>query len=532
MLLCCQKLSDYRSNHFSHRLTRFLIVGMLLVGLFSPYVSSAEVNEEIFKINLKQYMNIVTGENIRFKSSELDWKVAQDAIQNEEGKFDTEFYGSWKTEKNKKRNTVQESLSVSSLSEFEERNNIYNFGLKKKVPTGATLELDLSNRDLENNVQPDYIRGQEHAFVSALNLRQPILKGAWSASTLDLRISEKGEDIAFQIFREIRLSESLRAVDAYWDFFQSQGAFQLSQHSVSLLEKMLSFGKKRTRLGNIPLTDVMRVESRLAAERSFLIHKKQRFTQTMNSLKDFMAISAVKHSYEIEVEQENLVTAVENIPSPDVDVMQSVQTAYERNPAYLAAKHAAQSEQLKLVFAEDQTLAEIDLVASYRLNGLSTSFEDSAKDAFKANHPGWSVGLEFRIPLANNQARSQLSAAKAKKQQAIYEIKETEIKLANQVSSLTEDIKNKYENIKQLEKVKDINLRLYQIHEQSYLKANVTIDDVIESERRLAISREALLTALTEYQKSVFRLKQIEGSLLTYFDIDEPLQPAIAGGFS
>ncbi|WP_066018034.1 TolC family protein [Endozoicomonas atrinae] len=485
----------------------------------------ASADEQTLELDLKSFLGIVTRDNLVIQSSVLDWNASQFATQNEEGQFDTELRGSIIHEKNEQRNTIQESLSRSSLSEFEESSNNFSLGLYKQAKSGATLEFEVSQSKLTNSVQPDFLYGKENVFKAGVKLRQPFLKNGGSSATLPLQASQVGEDIAFQGYRNARLEEAYKAIFAYWDFYQAQENLKISQHSIELLEQMLANAKKRVQFDNIPLTDVMRIESRLAAEEAILNQANQNFIEAMNILKDYMAISSVESDYVIKAESADFETLIASLSMPALDSVSSVNTAYQLNPSYLSAVKTAEQEKIKLVYAENQSLIQLDVLASYHQNGLDMRAHDAINDTLSGDYPGFSVGVEFVIPLANNIGRSQVGVANVRTQQAIYAIKETEIKLANQLKTLIADIENKYSIVQQLDKVRKINKELFLIHQSSYDKGQASIDDVIDSERRYEITLSELLSAIAAYQKSKFMLKKAEGSLFSYFDIADQVSP-------
>ena len=506
------------SQHFNNR---FWLQGKS--AILALVFSSGAMAKQDNTLNLSQYLQIVTGNNLQIQSGALQLDISRFATEEQQGAFDIGLWGSWTQEENEQRNTVQESLSRSSLSEFDEKNKLYSLGVYKKSETGATLELEFNRQDLKNSVQPGFAYGRENVFNAEVRIRQPLLKGNWLAATLERDVAQKGEEVAYQSFRQLRLTEVNKAIQAYWDFYQTQGNLNISQHSIDLLEDMLEHGLQRTKMGLIPMTDVMEIESRLASERAVFSHSKQQYIAAMNTIKDFMAITSMGDGRVIQVGNADFEQAIAQLSAPVVNRESSLDVAKVRNPILLSSRYAAEQEGLKLVFAKNQSLMSLDVVASYRLNGLDKNIGNSIDDAFSGQHFGYTVGVEFNIPLTNHLGRGKLGAAKTRKQMALYAIRDNEIKLSNQVDTLTDNIRNKYENLLQLQKVKEVNAKLFEINNSSYEKGKVSIDDVIKSERRLEITRAELLAAYIGYQKAIYQLKEIEGSLLIHFDIEEPL---------
>jgi len=512
---------------------------LLILGVVVPATSYAEIaNQKLLDpkakaikvaLNLKSFMAIVAKDNYKIQSSLLDSEIAKYSIQNEEGKFDTVLYANVKVENNEQRNTVQDSLNLSSLSGFKEDNTIYSIGLKKKTKVGTQLELEVRGERIKNNVQPDFVRGREHVFNTEVKVRQPLLKGNGAMATINLKVAEKNSDIAYQQYRQQRFEESLQAINGYWDFYRAQEALKVRENSTLLLSKMLKISMQRANLGNIPMTDVMLLESEFATSNANLSLQKQRYVRSMNNIKNYMAVSSVQQRNQIVAQHPDVEKAVSKITIESIDLSTSIQRAYENNPAYRAAKLTTDRQHLELIYSDNQLYAELDLVASYRRNGLDTNIHDSISDSLNNQKSGWSIGVEFKIPLSNNQNKSKHGVAKAKKMQALYAIKEQEVRLSNLLSTTVEQISNNLENIQQINNIVNINKNIYKINSDSYKRGKGTVSDVIDSERRLGLSREKLIAAYVEYQKAVFLLKKIEGSLLKNFDIQDSRQIALNG---
>ncbi|MEH6442595.1 MAG: TolC family protein [Oceanospirillaceae bacterium] len=498
-------------------------------GVANQQLLNPNLKSKKMELDLKSFMNIVSKDNYKIKSSLLDSKIANYSIQNEEGKFDTVLFANAKIEKNEQRNTVQDSLSLSSLSAFEENNTIYSIGLRKKTKIGTQLEFEVRGERIDNNVQPDFIRGREHVFNTELTVRQPILKGAGGMAALDLRMAEKNSDVAFHKYRQLRFDQSIQAVNGYWDFYQAQESLKIREKSSLLLAKMLKISKQQVKLGSVPLTDFILLESELATSNASLSLQKQRYVRTMNNIKNYMSVAAVNQSHQIIAKHAEIEKVVSRMRSQSIDLSKSVLLAYAKNPAYQAAKLTADRQHLQLIYADNQLYAELDVVASYRRNGLATNLNDSVSDSYNNHKSGWSIGMEFTMPLSNNQNLSKHGIAKAQKMQAIYAIKEQEVRLSNLLSTTIEQIANHRENIQQINNIVNINKRIYKINSGSYKRGKGTVNDVIGSERRLGLSKEKLIAAYVEHQKSYYLLKKIEGGLLEGFGIQEPQKYSLNG---
>src|SRR5690606_26655648 len=110
-----------------------------------------------------------------------------------------------------------------------------------------------------------------------------------------------------------------------------------------------------------------------------------------------------------------------------VDYYESYRNAFDHNPDYISRRQEALAENVRLAFAKNQRLPQLDLKASYGLNGLGGSPAHSWDDVEGGDFPAWSVGVELRIPITGGiRERNEYEAAKLAKQRSLVGLKEIE----------------------------------------------------------------------------------------------------------
>lgn len=87
--------------------------------------------------------------------------------------------------------------------------------------------------------------------------------------------------------------------------------------------------------------------------------------------------------------------------------------AIEANPDYLSRRKQIESSRIRLAYAQNQRWPQLDLKASYGLNGIGDSPSSSFDQITHSEFPAWSLGVELRIPLAGGiKSRAELAGAK------------------------------------------------------------------------------------------------------------------------
>ncbi|EPJ43993.1 MAG: hypothetical protein OFPI_40900 [Osedax symbiont Rs2] len=497
----------------------------ILMTAQSAAATPKMINDEL-QLNLQEYVGLVTRQNIQIKTRKLDWKDSKFSIEIEKADFDPVLSLSANRNANRRLNSVQQQLSLSSISEFKEQNTEYDVAISKKMQLGGTLKFSLNLEALDNNIQPDFIRGRESVVFAGLTMTQPLLQNRGIGTTAPLKVAQIGEKLAFQGYRNARSNVVYQAINGYWDLYEADFVTSLREQTVNKLGQLLKINQRRASLGNVPATDVLLLKSRLANAQSRLQLAKLQQEDSLNTAKYFMGVSSQTESYSVRTKNSGLrkelakLIADHKSNRPDVDTAMS--GFYAGNADYLSSLMRAEQENLRLDYAGNQALPKLDLTASYGVNGLGTGSSDAIDNAFNGEtRANWSVGLNFSTPLNNRKGKNSVSSASLKKRQALNDIEETKIKLGNHLVAMIQGLDLKNKNIKALKRAWDSDQQTYNLMRNKYKNGNSSIENVIESEQQLTVAKEQVLLSMTNYQKSLFLVKQIDGSLFSHFNIDE-----------
>jgi outer membrane protein TolC len=205
----------------------------------------------------------------------------------------------------------------------------------------------------------------------------------------------------------------------------------------------------------------------------------------------------------------------------DLDYYEAYRQAYEHNPDYLSRKSQAIAENVRLAFAKNQRLPQLDLKGSYGLNGLGQSVGNSHDDLERAEFPAWSVGVEMRIPITGGiRERNEYKAAQLSKQKSLVSLKEIEVQIGNALNTAMMKVRNLRDSVENHRSVISFHQQLLQ-NQLARLEVGV-IDSrtVLETEEKLFEARVAALESLVQYQKALLELELIRGTTLVSRNVD------------
>ncbi len=435
------------------------------------------------------------------------------------GAFEPDFVASASREYNQRLNTVEQTISQGT-SVFEEKNRLYSTGIEGLTPTGARYRFGYSVRDLNNNLRVlptnPYLR-QFQSFLG-VTLTQPILKDAgFSASFAHLRLAKEDENLARQEFRR-QMLEVLGAVEGmYWDLYVAQERLRLRQASVAAAEKLLTENTERVREGKMAEIELVEAQAGLAQRRSSASEARQHLVETSGRLRTLFAEPT---------DQTNWMLHASDVPPsptaiPSID--EAVRDSISLHPEYLTRIHRVEQEKIRLSYAKNQRLPQIDLKASYGLNGLGGDYRGSWSDVDGRSHQSWSVGFEWRMPVLTGLRQSNtLHAAQARGREALLNLKAAEVQISNNIFSAQHKVESLKEVSANFEEVAQAGQRLLK-NEQTRLEEGKTDSRrLLEVENQSSDAQIAALESRGEYEKVKVEFELACGRLLQTRGVDLP----------
>ncbi len=474
-------------------------------------------SSRVLSLSLRDFIKRVREKNERIGYQEAEWMISQEAVKSAWSIFEPELVSSATHEKNRRRNTVEEALSQQLLGVFEERNNTYEAAVEGLVPTGARLRLGYTLGDISNNLNEGlYNIGNEYQSFVGATVTQPLLKnGGIQATMANIRIAEADSELAFQAYRRQAMQVVFDAASAYWDLYLAQERHRIRKDSVRIAAKLVDDNRARVKAGKMAETELLEAEAGLAQRRSSEVAARQDLISAMNRVRTFFSSSAG--------EDQIKVVAAERINFMELGPYfgPSLEKAFKLRSEYLSSRRKIEKEDVRIAFAKNQRWPQLDLKASYGLNGLDSSFGRSWDEAWSRDFESWSVGLELRLPLIGGmKSRSELEAAKQRKRQALLELKAVEVAIANDVHTAVLNVHSAREQARAYSQVVRWNRRLLDVELERLDAGKSTSREVLEREERLNRAREARAESLVRYAKAILALEMVEGSILFDYGIE------------
>lgn len=514
------------SNRVGKHVLCALLAGALLGGTCGQHVAhaqSATATAVPAQLALPTYLSLVLGNNQSLQVRLLEFEVSRRRLDGERAIYEPDFVASYERQSNTRQNSREQTVS-QQVRIFEDNNNIYNAGLEALIPTGARVRLGYSLRDLDNNIQNTSIfsvvpRGREFQSFGGLSLTQPLLKGGWNkVTTANIKLAVLGSQVAFQDYRKQLMTVVSTAEAAYWNLHLAQEQMRFFEESVKLAETLVKDGKTRVQAGVGSELEVLQSEAGLALRKSKHGEARQKYYEAVAQLRNLAGIDSGGES----PAQIQLLDAP-IIDSSDRSFQDSGHKALSLNPDYMSQLKKAEQEDIRIAYAKNQRLPQLDLKASYGLNGLAGNMGDSWDAMTSGDYTSWSVGAELRTPIGGGRkSRAELQAARLRKKEALLGIQETENQVLNAIETALRKVKSTRESIATYQTVVQFNQDLLKTQLARLEVGKVEARKVLEVEADLFEAKNAVVEALIQHERSLLEIGFVEGSLLSTRHLDWP----------
>lgn len=410
-----------------------------------------------------------------------------------------------------RRLNQREFLGAGQIREFREDRLNISTGVEGMMEAGTRYQLRTGTSRIKNssNAAATAPFRPEYQSVTTLSVTQPLLQGRGREVTLAPQRVQRTETMAVTwenrgVFEQV----AARILSASWENHFAWENIRVKEEALELAQTLLQENRRRVEEGMMADIDVTQAEVRVAEAREELIEARALYRQRQNMLWDLTHREPRLDRTPIEVV--GLETA---LPEPVLERMDLVQTMRTRNPIYQSQLARAEGEDVRLLFAENLALPQLDLTGSLGYNGLEETFGESIRDYGDRDRPDWGLGLSLRMPLDRSVDQARVREARAGKRQALLQIRRTEMELYTVLENLLHDIEDARERVGLVNE--SVRLAEEALRgEQRRLDSGLTTTyNVLNQQRELSLVRTRALSAEVALQRTLIDVHLLQGIL-------------------
>ena len=464
--------------------------------------------------------------NLNYRQARLQPELQQASVLQQSAPFQLQMTSNINTS-SRKTPTASQLAGAPTLTIDETR---VELGFSHKLSWGTLLNVNINQIRSKTNSIFATLNPQYNATFT-LSITQPLLRGFGPQNTqAGLKAAEHRLKSAYENLKESEMDLLQQVASAYWDLAFAHKNYQVQVNSLKLAEKVLHDTEIQIKVGVKAPIEKTSAEAEVALRRQNVVQALNLVQQATDQLK-----SLVESTDALMTRLGEIWVPMDEPPTPEelppIDAV--LAEALKHRSALQAAKTQLEAARTEYNAAQNGTLPELNLVASYSFNGLGGDrlilggnffnrqilgvekgqITDALNQVFRGQFPSWSVGLQLTWPLNDTAARARLMQAEVQFQQAEinYELERQRIVL---------QVRNAYRELLAARQSLDAakaSVRLQRANlnaETKKLELGLSTNFILlQYQNNLAQAESQLFQAQTSYAKAWIALLRAVGKL-------------------
>lgn len=461
-------------------------------------------------LSLQQCIELTLKNNLELLKEGLSPRIRSQKISQEEAAFDPTL--TLEVSKQSTENLSPSRLAGANVSRQE--NLFVNVGTKKKLSSGATLELNFNNKEFRTNstfvtVNPYY----ESSL--GLKMTQPLLENLGSeVNEAQITIAVNNHQISTLQLKQKIIDIVSNAQKTYWDVVFYYQNLKVKELYLKQAKDLMEINLTKADVGALPKSgvEVLEAQSNVASRQAEVFAAQNELEDSIDKLKDITNLVQEEKSWQF------MITPTDE-PTTEVfepDTKKCIEAATKFRPDHAVMQNELLNQKVNMCLADNQRLPTLNLIGEWGINGLGKSYGDDLEKMDNANYRNWLVGIELEIPWGNKFAKSSYLEKKLAVKQTELDIKNITQKIALEVREAIRQINTDLRRIQTTKTAQDMEEKsLIAVMEMNKAgKEGYTDHTVMEYQTQLADAKTKHLKAIIDYNKSLIDLKVKKGTLL------------------
>ncbi len=408
-------------------------------------------------------------------------------------------------------------------------------GLSQLVPAGGTYDLELSETHLSTTRRttgselkaaqqgrtlafPYPFRPRNDYYTSEAIIRgtQPLLRNFGSEVTkTQILIAQNNLTISKEDFRRQVIAITSQVQQAYWDLVFRRQDLEVQKQELVLGQQLLDQIRKQVTVGTLAPLDVLQAETTNSRTQERILVAENAVRAAEDRLKRVMNFSLIGELADV------VILPVDTPTYTDVtlDQEEQLRQALSQRPDLIQAKLTLENQHITLVFNQNQALPTLDLDATLRINGIDNRFGGSFDEIDPTKRYRWDVGVTFRYPLQNRQAKSRVQQAQLAIRQQMIRIKDVEESIMAEVRNAVRDVLTNSQRVQSSRVSSRLAQKQLEAEEKKLQVGLATVFTTLQFQDVLAVQRSNEINAITEFLKALVRLEESKSTLLQSYSI-------------
>lgn len=452
-----------------------------------------------------------------------------------------------------------------------------NLGITGNIDRGGgSFSLTTDNsRGTTNNlfslVNPTYTQNL------GIQYTQPLLRGrSFNQGKRTIEIAKRNLSLTDTQFRQRSIETIANVQRAYWDLTYGLRNLQVQRDSVKDAKDQLEHNRRLVDEGQLAPIDIVAAETQVANFEQSVYDALNTVTQSENTLKNLIAQSKDDRLW---IQSLTPIDPVD-LTAPTTTLPEALQAALENRPELELNKTQKDINQINQRFYREQTKPQVDLIASYSINGAAGALSN-AINPFSSNttpttnqlianvnalstqinptlpqitpipitpaptlpgnltggfgtalgnllanrYPTYRVGVQFDLPLFGNKTnKAQLGKSLVEGEQINTQRQQLEQNIQVDVRNALQFVRTAEARLRSAAISRENSVKQYESEQRKLDEGQSDIYKVLERQTALTTARSNELRAQTELNKAIADLQRATGNSLKANNVEARLR--------
>src|SRR6266849_6805723 len=514
-----------------------LICSVVLIYALVP-TATVQAQQRTMPLTLREATAFALQGNLEIQIAGLNPPIRAAQITEREGIFDLTTRATLRATDTRTLETTTTFLNRVNgqlVGQDDSQEQRLGVGVSQLTPYGGTYDVELSETHLETSRRttaselksaregralafPYPFRPRSEFYTSDATLRatQPLLKNFGSEVTkTQILIAQNNLTISKEDFRRQVITITSRVQQAYWDLVFRRQDLEVQKQQLVLAQQLLDQIRKQVTVGTLAPLDVLQAETNISRTEERILVTENALRAAEDRLKRVMNFSLIGERADVVISPADPPTYTD----PALDQDEQIRQALEQRTDLIQAKLTLENQHIGLVFDKNQVLPTLDLEATLRLNGIDNRIGGSFEQIEPNKRYSWGVGVTFRYPLQNRQAKSRVQQSQLAIRQQMVRIKDLEENIIADVRTSFRDVLTNAQRVQSSRVSSRLAQKQLEAEEKKLQVGLATVFTTLQFQDVLAVQRSNEINAITEFLKALVRLEESKNTLLQSYNI-------------
>ena len=414
---------------------------------------------------------------------------------------------------------VGSSLTIGTpgVNRYKDEHFTNQGGVRKRTRDGGTVQLSEQLGWQQTN-SAFFVPSPQGTSRLVLGYTHPLMRGSGKVYNESLIcLAQLDTQIASDEFSRQLQSHLLEVLRAYWGLYLDRANLAQKLQSLKRASDTLALLKQRQQLDAVPV-QILRAKAEVASRRSQVIRATMGVKNAEDRIRALVNDPAFGDYDTVELMPVDPPTVTE---SP-LSMAMALTTAVTTRPEVNQSLRQIQAGCTRLNMSKNEVMPMLNLVTEAYVAGLQPNSPFSAfNNSFNTGAPGYTVGLQFEMPIGNRapQARRERRELELRQLRNQYQTTLNTLQLEVKVSvrevetALAEMLSQHRAMEASTAELKHLEQRFERLPGEDG-NASLMLDNLLLAQNRLATNEFNFLTAEVTYNLALWNVKKATGELL------------------